>query len=113
MAQSILFKNARLIDGFADQPRDGTSIVVNGERIIAVESGEVPEPVGAQVVDLKGQTVQPGLIDTHLHATFMDRECLPLFLAAGVTTARDVGGKLDKVLQLRAGSEQWGATRED
>jgi hypothetical protein len=32
----------------------------------------------------------------------MDRECLPLFLAAGVTTARDVGGKLDKVLQLRA-----------
>jgi imidazolonepropionase-like amidohydrolase len=54
MAQSILFKNARLIDGFADQPRDGTSIVVNGERIIAVESGEVPEPVGAQVLDLKG-----------------------------------------------------------
>jgi imidazolonepropionase-like amidohydrolase len=102
MAQSILFKNARLIDGFADQPRDGTSIVVNGDRITAVESGKVPEPVGAQVVDLKGKTVVPGLIDTHVHATFIDRECLPLFLAAGVTTARDVGGKLDKVLQLRA-----------
>jgi len=27
---------------------------------------------------------------------------LPLFLAAGVTTARDVGGKLEKVLELRA-----------
>jgi len=31
----------------------------------------------------------------------MDREWLPLFLAAGVTTGRDVGGKLEKVLQLR------------
>jgi len=102
MAQSILFKNARLIDGLADQPRGGASIVVSGERITAVQSGTIPEPVGAQVVDLKGKTVVPGLIDTHVHATFMDRECLPLFLAAGVTTARDVGGKLDKVLQLRA-----------
>ena len=101
MARSILFKNARLIDGTSDRPRDGASITVDGERITAVEAGAIPTPAGADVIDLKGQTVVPGLIDTHVHATLMDRECLPLFLAAGVTTARDVGGKLEKVLQLR------------
>lgn len=99
---STIFRNARLIDSIADQPRDGASIVIEGGRISAVGGDEIPVPGNATIVDLKGQTVLPGLIDTHVHATLMDKECLPLFLAAGVTTARDVGGKLEKVLQLRA-----------
>jgi len=102
MTQTLLFRNARLIDGIADQPREGVSLLVTGERITTVERGDVPAPDGAQVIDLGGKTVLPGLIDTHVHATFMDSECLPLFLAAGVTTARDVGGKLEKVQQLKA-----------
>ena len=96
MAQSILFKNARLIDSINDRPREGASILVKGERIAAVETGTIPEPAGADVIDLNGQTVVPGLIDTHVHATLVDKEGLPLFLAAGVTTARDVGGKLKR-----------------
>src|SRR6266851_253383 len=99
---SIVFRNARLIDGIATQPRDGISIVVEGERISTVGAADIPARGEATVIDLKGQTVLPGLIDTHVHATMMDEECLPLFLAAGVTTARDVGGKLEKVLRLRA-----------
>jgi hypothetical protein len=101
MASTMLFKNARLIDGISDQPRTEVSMLIEGDRIAAVQSGPIPVPAGAEVIDLKGQTVLPGLIDTHVHTTLMDRECLPLFLAAGVTTARDVGGKLEKVLQLR------------
>jgi len=80
----------------------GASILVEGERISAVGGAEIPAPGNATIIDLKGQTVLPGLIDTHVHTTLMDKECLPLFLAAGVTTARDVGGNLDKVLKLRA-----------
>ena len=98
---SIVFRNARLIDGIAAQPRDGISIVVEGERISTVGGADIPSRGDATVIDLKGRTVLPGLIDT-VHATMMDEECLPLFLAAGVTTARDVGGQLEKVLQLRA-----------
>jgi imidazolonepropionase-like amidohydrolase len=90
-----------LIDGLADQPQEGVSIVVDGERITQITSGDAPAPAGAEVIDLTGKTVVPGLIDTHVHATLLDSESLPLFLAAGVTTARDVGGKLEKVTQLR------------
>ena len=96
-----LLKNARLIDGIADQPQPGVSILIDGERISQVASGEITAPPGTRIIDLGGKTVLPGLIDTHVHTTFMDKESLPLFLAAGVTTARDVGGKLEKVTQLK------------
>ena len=107
---SIVFRNARLIDGIAAQPRNGISIVVEGERISTVGGADIPARGDATVIDLKGQTVLPGLIDTHVHATMMDEECLPLFLAAGVTTARDVGGKLENA-PAPGQSEQRRATR--
>jgi imidazolonepropionase-like amidohydrolase len=102
MAQTVVLKNARLIDGIADQPQTGVAIVLQGDRISAVQRGESPAPAGALVIDLGGKTVLPGLIDTHVHSTLMDRESLPLFIAAGVTSARDVGAKLEKVQQLKA-----------
>src|SRR5690349_7037854 len=102
MPQTVLLKNARLIDGIADQAQTGMSILVSGDRISKVERGEIPVPPDAQIIDVGGKTILPGLIDTHVHSTLMDRESLPLFLAAGVTSARDVGAKLEKVQALKA-----------
>lgn len=102
MSKEIVLRNARLIDGVSDQPRERVSIVMKDGRIASVTDGDGPAGPGAEIIDCSGKTVMSGLIDTHVHSTFMDRTDLVLFLAAGVTTARDVGGRLDKVLRLRS-----------
>jgi dihydroorotase-like cyclic amidohydrolase len=76
MAQTVLLQNARLIDGLANQPREKVSILVTGERITAVEQDDLTPPIGAQVIDLTGKTVVPGLIDTHVHTTSMEIHCV-------------------------------------
>jgi imidazolonepropionase-like amidohydrolase len=77
MAQTILLQNARLIDGITDQTRERVSILITGKRISKVELETLPTPSDAQVTGLKGKTVLSGPIDTHVHSTFMDNECLP------------------------------------
>ncbi len=101
MATDIVLKNARLIDGIADQARGRVSIVISGDRIKAITNDEGPSGPDVEVVDCVGNTVMPGLIDTHVHSTLVSDVDLSLFIATGVTTARDVGGRLDKVLTLR------------
>ena len=81
-----------------EQLLEGCAVLVEGERIAAV--GPADEmPKGAAVERLDGCTLLPGLIDCHVHlADWM----LPGFLAAGVTTVRDTGNRLDWILERRA-----------
>jgi hypothetical protein len=105
MAAKILLKNARLIDGLRDAPLERASVLIDGERIAAVESAEIPAPGAAQVLDLAGKTVTPGLIDTHVHAVMIGDEGLKLLMANGITSVRDCGAKLELVTAVKQALE--------
>ena len=62
------FVNAKLV--FPDEIREGNILVENG-KILA--SGDVLVPQGAEVIDLKGKYVGPGLFDIHCHGYMNSR----------------------------------------
>ena len=77
-----------LIDGTGRPPVEDAVVVFAGGRIQEVgKRGEVTMPRGAQVIDAKGKTILPGLIDGHCHYWEWLGE---LYLAYGVTTCPDI-----------------------
>ena len=71
----IVYRDATVFDGTGAAPSAGMSLVVDGDRIVDVaENGRLAVPDGAEVVDLAGRFVIPGLVDAHQHlATPPDR----------------------------------------
>jgi imidazolonepropionase-like amidohydrolase len=87
----IAIVGATLIDGRGGSPILDSVVVIKGEQIIAVgDRAALVVPPGAEVVDAKGLTLLPGLIDSHFHIDGDDR--LPaLYLSHGITSIRDPG----------------------
>jgi imidazolonepropionase-like amidohydrolase len=70
-----VFTNATIYTATADAPIQKGMLVVRGGKIAAVASADdaIQLPRGAKVIDLKGQTVIPGLVDTHSHIGIFSR----------------------------------------
>ncbi len=112
-AADLVIHAGSLIDGLSDSPQKDVSILVQDDKIVAVEEG-FKRPLGADVIDLSDATVLPGFIDSHVHigarlpsqtnATVyrvtrseIDRAFdgalfARQMLQQGFTSARDVGG---------------------
>lgn len=92
----IALEGATLIDGTGGPPVKDALILIRGGRIEAVSQvNEVHVPRGAQVINLVGKTIIPGLIDAHARA---ERWAMPRFVAWGVTSLRDVGDSPEDTL---------------
>jgi imidazolonepropionase-like amidohydrolase len=87
----IAIVGATLIDGNGGPAVTDSVVVIRGDRIVAVGTrAAVKVPDGAEIVDAKGLTLVPGLIDSHFHIDGDDP--LPaLYLSHGVTSVRDPG----------------------
>ncbi len=112
--RAILLRPSRVFDGVSATPREGWVVLVRGDRIAAVgPAAQVVAPSDAELVELPGTTLLPGLIEGHSHlllhpydeTSWTDqvlREPLALRVAratnhardtllAGFTTMRDLG----------------------
>ena len=93
--QTIAISGATLIDGRGGPPVADTVVVIHGEKIIAAgPRASTPIPKNAGVVEARGLTLIPGLIDSHFHLDGDD--LLPaLYLSHGVTSVRDPGAWIE------------------
>ncbi len=112
--QSFLLRPDHVFDG--ETVHDGWVVVVDGERISAAgPSSSIVVPAGAEVIELEGMTLMPGMIEGHSHLllhpydetawndqVLKEPEALRVAratrhaqatLLAGFTTVRDLGSE--------------------
>jgi imidazolonepropionase-like amidohydrolase len=89
---AYVLSGARIITGDDVPPIEDGMVWVRNGRIAGVgPRATFRFPQDVRVIDVTGTTIMPGLIDMHAHASQI--EWAPAYLAAGVTTIRDMGGE--------------------
>ncbi len=120
--KTVVIHAGRLLDVKTGKTLTGQTIVIEGDKIVSVATGDAPARAGAsapQVIDLPNATVLPGLIDAHTHLTMatnfgysmlansIPRQALTgarnarVTLDAGFTTVRNVGASGFSDMALR------------
>ena len=102
-SDAVALTGVTLIDGRGGPARRGRTVVIEGSRITIVGAdGAVDIPAGAEVMDLAGHTVIPGMIGLHNHLFYtaaggrsaqLTFSAPRLYLGSGVTTVRTTGSR--------------------
>ncbi len=94
-----------VIDGTGADPKPHMTIVIRGERIVAMGPvSKVRIPKGARVVQGRGRYAIPGLWDMHVHLWY-EQDQLPVFVANGITGVRDMGSDYARTTAWRRDCE--------
>jgi len=87
----IALVGAQLIDGNGGEPVLNSCVIVRNNKIeSAGKQGEITIPPDAEVVDVNGMTILPGLFDAHYHNE-NSRDMPSIYLHRGITSVRDPG----------------------
>lgn len=101
----LVLLGATLIDVTGKPPITNSAVVIEGDRITAAgPRSQIAIPQGATIVDASGKYLLPGLWDMHAH--LMQVEYGIAYLAAGITTARDVGNEFEFGTTLRDAAKE-------
>jgi imidazolonepropionase-like amidohydrolase len=99
-AGTLAFVGGTVINGTGEPPITNATVVIRDAKIVAVgASNKVKVPPGARRIDVTGKYIIPGLWDMHAH--YEQVEWGPIYLAAGVTTVRDVGNEFEFITAVR------------
>ncbi|MGB8913165.1 MAG: amidohydrolase family protein [Candidatus Sulfotelmatobacter sp.] len=100
-APIVALTHVRVIDGTGTAAREDQTIILNNGKIESIgDASAVNVPKDAQVMDLKGYSVIPGLVGMHEHMFYPAGDAIfhempisfpRLYLAGGVTTIRTAG----------------------
>jgi hypothetical protein len=105
---ALAILHVTLIDATGSPPAADSTVVIAGRSIVAAGPAKsTPVPPNASTLDATGKFLIPGLADMHVHLTGAGEPTgsrnfiLPLLVANGITTVRDMGGEVKLVRQLR------------
>ncbi len=97
MAARQVIRNARLFDSAGGVMREGSSIVIEGDQVVAVTQ----EPIAvddAIVIDAGGRAVLPGLIDAHVHVIASSHDLASLAQSPASLVAAESGAVMRGML---------------
>ncbi|WP_372941286.1 amidohydrolase family protein, partial [Shewanella sp.] len=107
---TVAFTGGKVITMENDQVIDNGIVIVKDNKIVSVGDSNTAIPENAQVIDISGKTIMPGLFDAHAHGGQADDEIIPqqnwaLYsgLSLGVTSIHDPSNDTTEIF---AASEQ-------
>jgi imidazolonepropionase-like amidohydrolase len=104
----LAITHVTLIDATGADPKPDVTVLIADQKIQSIAPSSTAQlPSNAQLIDGTNKFLIPGLADFHLHLTGASEPTgsrdffLPLLLANGITTVRDMGGYLESLAPLR------------
>src|SRR5262249_26235910 len=112
-SSALAITHVTVIDMTGAPATPDQTVLIDKEKIIAVGPfSSVSILPGARILDGHGKFLIPGLVDMHVHLTGAGEPdgsrkfIIPLLLANGVTSIRDINGYLDSLIPLRKEIEE-------
>src|SRR5271165_5527797 len=108
LEETVVITDVNVVDVRSGEIRPDQIVIIERNRIVAVgPRKDTRYPRNAPTVNAKGGYLIPGLWDMHVHLTFGDwfplaeEISLPLFVANGITSVRDMGSDLETIQSWR------------